>query len=174
MTARSDDELMAAYVAGETAAFRELFARYAPLLKAMLLRRIRTHAMVDDLVQQTFLQVHRARFDFRPGAKVRPWLFTISLNLLRSQLRSEGRSPFSDVETEGRSEPNQHRAQELREFRLLLDDLPEAQRQVIELYWFEGLSFAEIAETLGASLSAVKVRAHRGYNTLRARLNEDS
>ncbi|MEN9579844.1 MAG: hypothetical protein RJA70_2853 [Pseudomonadota bacterium] len=174
MTPRSDDELMAAYTAGDSAAFGELFTRYAPLLKAMLMRRLRSSSQAEDLVQQTFLQVHRARLDFFPGAKVRPWLFTICFNLLRSQLRRDGRSPFSDVETVGRVEANQLHLQELREFRQLLDDLPTPQRQVLELHWFDGLSFAEIAEQLGASVSAVKVRAHRGYNLLRARLKEDS
>lgn len=124
-------------------------------------------------MQQTFLQMHRARNDFREGARVRPWLFTIALNLARGHLRRLQRSPFRDVEAEGSLEGSQFRAQVGRELHVLLDGLPEAQREVLVLHWFEGLSFAEISANAGASLSAVKVRAHRAYKTLRLALDED-
>ncbi len=164
---------MDAYVAGDRSAFARLFERYASTIRGLLGRRIKSAALVEDLVQQTFLQMHRARFDFKPGSKVRPWLFTIAMNLARSHLRRDQRSPFSESEHEGASEPTQLRDQERKEMRRLLASLPAAQREVIVLYWFEGLSFPEISEQLGASVSAVKVRAHRGYNALRAKIEEE-
>src|SRR5205823_3397947 len=83
---RTDDELMAAYLAGETAAFDELFRRYAlPLLRS--LRRRLPAEDANDVVQQTFLQLHRCRFDYLPGAGVRPWIYTIAFNLQRRQAR---------------------------------------------------------------------------------------
>lgn len=168
-----DEQLMADYVAGDRAAFAELYQRYHPTLRALLNRRLNSPALVDDLVQQAFLQMHRARNDFRAGSKVRPWLFTIAMNLARSHLRRGLRSPFQDVEQEGRAEPEQLRDQQRRELRKLVDDLPDMQKQVIVLYWFEGYSFPEIATQLGATVSAVKVRAHRGYNAIRAKLQEE-
>jgi hypothetical protein len=53
-------------------------------------------------------------------------------------------------------------------------DLPADQREVIELHWFDGLEFPEVAQVVGASVSAVKVRAHRGYVRLRAALGDDA
>ena len=170
--ARSDEALMAAYRAGDRAAFDALFARYAPRLRQMLTRRIHRAADVADLVQQTFLQLHRARADFREGAKLRPWLYTIALNLARQYFRRKGRRPETGL---GEHEPAQRgregdpeRPVVARELRLALQALPAAQREVIELHWFEGLSFAEISEVTGDSRSALKVRAHRTYKKLKS------
>jgi RNA polymerase sigma-70 factor (ECF subfamily) len=55
----------------------------------------------------------------------------------------------------------------------VLETLPPDQRQVIELHWFDGLEFPEVAQVVGATLSAVKVRAHRGYVRLRQALGDD-
>ncbi len=164
---------MAAYVGGERSAFAELFGRYAPRLQRLMQRDLGGAEEAHDLVQQTFLQLHRARNDFRPGAKLRPWLFTIALNLKRQHFRRLGRRPVTSLSTdEGVAEPVAPRGNpEARvgdvQLRAALLRLPEAQREVIVLHWFEGLSFREIAEAVGASQPAVKVRAHRGYNKLR-------
>jgi len=68
----SDEELMAAYIAGDKAAFRELFRRYAPLLQRAMARDLRSPEEANDLVQQTFLHLHRSRLDFEPGRKLKP------------------------------------------------------------------------------------------------------
>lgn len=171
---RSDEVLMAAYRAGDRGAFDALFSRYAPRLRQTLGRRINRGEDVADLVQQTFLQLHRARADFREGAKLRPWLYTIALNLARQYFRRKGRRPetglgeFEPPERGQQGDPE--RPAVARELREALATLPEAQREVIELHWFEGLPFKEVAQVVGASESAVKVRAHRGYEKLRTRL----
>src|SRR4051812_22293122 len=90
---RDDETLMAAYVGGDLAAFRELFARYAPLLRSMIAARPGCKNDVADLVQQNFLQLHRARYDFDPRFKLRPWLLTIALNLRRQEARRRYRNP---------------------------------------------------------------------------------
>jgi RNA polymerase sigma-70 factor (ECF subfamily) len=168
---------MAAYCGGERAAFDTLFARYAPKLRQMLARRISRADDVADLVQQTFLQLHRARHDFRQDAKLRPWLYTIALNLARQYFRRRGRRPESGLGERELEAPvgegNPERRTQARELREALAELPPAQREVIELHWFEGLPFKEVAAVMGASESAVKVRAHRGYEKLRGRLGSD-
>ncbi len=170
----SDEALMADYVRGERAAFDALFARYAPRIRSMLARRIARSDDVADLVQQTFLQLHRARRDFRADAKLRPWLYTIALNLARQYFRRRGRRPeaaLGDLEPPARGrDGDPERTAVAGELRAALAQLPTPQREVIELHWFEGLPFKEVAEVVGASESAVKVRAHRGYEKLRGRL----
>ncbi len=164
---------MAAYVGGDRSAFGELFARYGPRLQRLMQRDLGRAEDAHDLVQQTFLQLHRARYDFRPGAKLRPWLYTIALNLKRQHFRRLGRRPETSLSVdEGGPEPVAPRGNpEARvgdvQLRAALLRLPEAQREVIVLHWFEGLSFREIAAAVGASQPAVKVRAHRGYTKLR-------
>ena len=175
---KSDEELMTAYVAGDPAAFQELFVRYAEVLVGMLRRRVDDDHSAQDLVQQTFLQFHRARFDFKPGSQVRPWLFTIALNLARGLSRTKVRrreralevDPASDLTPVSHELESRESAQRVHE---CLDALPDQQREVIELHWFEGISFAEISLIVGASLSAVKVRAHRGYEQLREALGPE-
>ncbi|MCA9628329.1 MAG: RNA polymerase sigma factor [Myxococcales bacterium] len=175
---RSEEELMAAYVAGDRSAFDELFQRLAPILLRVLARQLPNREEANDLVQQTFLQLHRSRHDFRAGARLRPWLFTIAINLKREHFRRMKRRPEAPLELDGRSDPaavkgDQNRADAQHTLGWAMQRIPSDQAEVITLHWFEGLPFPEVAEVVGASLSAVKVRAHRGYQALRTLLESD-
>ena len=167
---------MAAYVAGDSGAFDELFTRYAPILLRVMRQQLRSQEEANDLVQQTFLQLHRARRDFRSDARLRPWLFTIALNLKREHLRRLKRRPEAELELDGRNDPSargdQERFEAAKTLQVALEKLQPGHREVIELHWLGQLSFPEISELLGASLSAVKVRAHRGYLALREILDD--
>jgi RNA polymerase sigma factor (sigma-70 family) len=171
---------MTAYVAGDQAAFTELFRRYAPMLLRLMQLRINRRQEAEDMVQQTFLQLHRSRHDFRAGAALRPWLFTIALNLRFQHFRECGRRretplDIAVVEAMGHrvSEAPQEAADKNREVHMALTKLPFEQREVIVLHWLEGLSFDEVSQTVGASVNAVKVRAHRGYVRLRKLLRRN-
>ena len=173
----SDEELMAAYIAGDKAAFRELFRRYTPLLQRAMARDLRSLEEANDLVQQTFLHLHRSRLDFEPGRKLKPWIFTIALNLKREYFRRNKRRRETSLEDDGVAEPfegprGQERSDASRETARALRLLPAEHREVIELHWFGGLSFPEVAEAVGSTVAAVKVRAHRGYVALRAQLGD--
>jgi RNA polymerase sigma-70 factor (ECF subfamily) len=171
----SDEELMQAYVLGDAAAFRALFARYAPDLLRVFRRHSRDPEAARDLLQQTFLQLHRARRDFDARRPLRPWLFTIALNLEREHLRRKRRKPEASLELEHEAklaspaDTSTHFAA-ASDLHAALERLPAQQREVIELHWFGGLSFPEVASVVGARLAATKVRAHRGYCHLRALL----
>jgi len=173
---KSDEELMVAYVAGDAGAFDELFARYAPILLRVMRQQLHSQEEANDLVQQTFLQLHRARHDFRTDAKLRPWLFTIALNLKREHLRRLKRRPETELTLDGKSDPkvkgDAGRLEAARTLHFALEKLHPSYREVIELHWLGQLSFSEISDLLGASLSAVKVRAHRGYAALREILQD--
>jgi RNA polymerase sigma-70 factor, ECF subfamily len=167
---------MAAYGLGDAQAFRELFARYSPLLYRMMLRDLHRSEEARDLVQQTFLHLHRARADFDQRMRFRPWIFTIALNLKREHFRRVKRRPEASLDVPGAVEPTDaghgDRTEARQAIRRGLDNIPRDQREVIELHWFDGLSFAEVADVVGASVAAVKVRAHRGYVALRHLLDE--
>jgi RNA polymerase sigma factor (sigma-70 family) len=173
---RSDEELMTAYVAGETGAFELLFQRYAQVLYRVVRRRLASDADAHDVVQQTLLQLHRARHDFRSGAPLRPWLFTIALNLVREHHRRRGRrreQPLDEAKRAEQASPEplpeaaREAGERLARVRSALSSLPEPQRSVIELHLFDELPYEEIALIVGASVAAVRVRAHRGYERLR-------
>src|SRR5262245_27229101 len=143
---RSDEELMLAYAQrGDQAAFRELFQRYAPILIRLLTRQLGRHADAQDLVQQTFLQLHRARRDFRSDLRLRPWIMTIALNLARDLLRRRGRRPETEIDEAVLAAPAETPAPDSSDVALrvrkALAALPMDQREVIELHWFEQLPF---------------------------------
>ncbi len=172
----SDEELMAAYADGDAAAFRELFARTAPLLTRVVRAQVGSDDECRDLVQQTFLQLHRARRDYRQGQPLRPWLFTIAYNLCRDRWRARAHRrdisldeapPQVEATTASDLLENRQQAAQLRE---ALAGLPADQRRVLEMHWFAEVPLPDVARTLGVSLSAVKVRAHRAYERLRKAL----
>ena len=169
---RTDEALMAAYVGGEARALRELFRRHAPKLTRVMTANMGSSVDAQDIVQATFLNLHRARHDFRAGARLQPWLYTIAYNLMRDHYRYRGRRPEDLTEpVRHDARPSEARAPDAhlhdRPVREALAQLPAGQREVIVLHWYQGFSFAEVAEIVGASRSAVKVRAHRGYIRLR-------
>ncbi|MGF1467940.1 MAG: RNA polymerase sigma factor [Sandaracinaceae bacterium] len=171
-TEPSDEELMAAYIDGDHEAFRQLFLRYGPILLRLTMRHLRNEELAREVVQQTFFQVHAARFDFRRDKKLRPWIFTIAMNLVREHYRRAKRRKETVLD-EARAEaaPQGRMPIEVRERADLLHQalrtLPDSQREVVELHWFKELPFAEVAMIVGASEGAVRVRAHRAYRKLR-------
>lgn len=171
----SDEELMRDYVAGDAAAFRTLFERFAPRIERMVRRHVHSDADARDLVQQTFLQAHGARHDFREGALLRPWIITIAMNLLRERWRRAKRRPMVPIESVTLvSEASTSEPLERRRARALtleaVAKLPDLQREVIELHWFQELPFSEVATIVGAREGAVRVRAHRAYDRLKTML----
>jgi RNA polymerase sigma-70 factor, ECF subfamily len=168
------------YAAGDDAAFSELFDLLAPRLYGYFLRQMRDRDVADDLTQQTMLKIHRARGQFLRGAAVTPWAFAIGRRLILDTLRKHRREvPSADddsLETapaEGPSADQLVEAQETaRRIQAVLLRLPESQRVAFELVKQEGLTFVEAAAVLGTTVAAVKLRAHRAYEALRADLGD--
>ncbi len=159
---------MEAYAKGDTSAFSELFTRHGGAVFGRMQRSVGC-AAARDLTQQTFLQLHRARRDFRIGAAFAPWLMTIAQNVLRDHLRRAARAPGSVSLLDEPAAPSRAQsAADVREsVQAALAQLPASQREVVRGYWLEHRSYSDIARDLGITRGAVKVRAHRAYRTLR-------
>jgi RNA polymerase sigma-70 factor (ECF subfamily) len=172
----TDEELMSAYAAGDARAFETLFARLAPRVHGFFLRSFRDEGVADDLLQVTFMKVHRARGQFRPELRLLPWLFAIASRVRLDELRRRLRLPEDASEeaialADERAPRDPPADGDVRDaVRAALDALPESQRTVIQLHRYEGMTFAEIARALGTTPGAAKLRAFRGYETLRQRL----
>lgn len=171
----SDESLMMRVGRGDdAAAFAEIFRRYAKRLNGYFLRSTGDIQASQDLVQQTFLQLHRARKDYNDKLPLRPWLYTIAANMRRMHHRRAHRKPeVAYEEVHEQSVGPQASTVEQRTVRRAILALPENQRDVLILHWYEGMSMAEVAKILGASTSAVKVRAHRAYKALQGLLGGD-
>jgi RNA polymerase sigma-70 factor (ECF subfamily) len=171
----SDEQLMVAYAAGSTLALERIFDRYAPLLLNVLQRRMADRDEARDLIQQTFLQLHRARADFDPSRRFRPWLFSIALNVQREHFRSRGRqaeTALVDAALAEAVDGDVGRAEAACDIERALPRLSPEQREVVELHWLADLTFPEVATIVGATVGATRVRAHRAYLQLRALLDE--
>jgi RNA polymerase sigma-70 factor, ECF subfamily len=173
------DAAMERYALGEDAAFEEIYDGLASRLYGFSLRHTRDRARAEDVVQQTLLQIHRARGRFVPGARVLPWAFAIARRLLIDQHRRSGREVLAksddgddaldlllalDAAADELAIARQVAARIEHE----LARLPENQRVAFELIKQEGLSVADAAAALGTTVTAVKLRAHRAYEALRA------
>jgi RNA polymerase sigma-70 factor (ECF subfamily) len=125
------------------------------------------------------LQIHRARDRFIAGAEVMPWAFAISRRLLVDDVRRNRRVVLSDngePEAGASLAPGADDLMQASELavriQVILAGLPNSQRAAFELIKQEGLTVAEAAQVLGTTVAAVKLRAHRAYEALRAALGE--
>jgi RNA polymerase sigma-70 factor (ECF subfamily) len=186
--ARSDVQLMLGVKAGDDTSFELLLQRYRRPLVNFLYRMVRDSASAEDLAQEVFLRVYRARKDYAPNAKFTTWLFRIATNLALNSLR-DGRHRQLEVSIDqpmDYGEEEQHLIevrdktpaidQQLIErdraamIRQAVDALPEKQRAAVLLHKYVELDYAEIAGILDCSESALKSLLFRAYESLRVQL----
>lgn len=169
-----ENDLMSAYLAGDEQAFGELFRIYAPVLIRFFMRQGKRLSDAQDLTQDTFLQLHRARADFRAGEPLRPWLFTIARNRCHDHGRRLRRKPEAFCEVDNYEAPQPaHETQSLiaaerrHALRGALAKLSQPERRLLDEHWFGERAFAEIAARDGVQSSTLRVRAHRACQRLR-------
>jgi RNA polymerase sigma-70 factor (ECF subfamily) len=174
---RSDEQLLADHLSGVSGAFECLVARYGSELYAFLCRFVADSTAAEDLVQETFVQVHLAAASFDPERRFRPWLYTIAANKARDYLRTRGRrqqysldatgidddsrAPSQNVPAVDASLADQVDAEEQKAVvRELISRMPEHLRLILTLGYYQQLPYAEIAEVLGIPVGTVKSRLH--------------
>ncbi len=176
MEQKRDEQLLAEHLAHTPGAFDQLVARYAEELFSFFLRFVGNRSAADDLVQETFLQVHLSAASFDPGRTFKPWLYTIAANKGRDWMRARGRRPVQSLDAagdsdgptpgmliaaEGESAPAEFERQERRrQVREVIDQMPEMQRTILLLGYFQKLPYAEMSEILDIPIGTVKSRLH--------------
>jgi len=163
--------LMAGYQQTEEAAARELIEKVTPLLLRYFLAQEAHRRWAEDLVQETWIRIHKARHTHRPGEPVLPWVFAIArytgLDHFRKTRRVEAREEQVEVLPERpAAESMQREGPHLDE---LLEGLPASQRDVIVMLKVSGMSIEEVARATATSTGSVKQKAHRAYEALRAK-----
>src|SRR5580692_1228246 len=185
--ARTDVQLMLDVKAGDEASFDPLLRKYRSPLVNFLYRMVRDRATAEDLAQEVFLRVYRARKQYSPSAKFTTWMFRIATNLALNSVRDNRHrkletsidAPQSNQED---AAPRELPAREMRIDEQLLEQdrcefirraigaLPEKQRVAVLLHKYEEMDYAEIAKILECSESALKSLLFRAYETLRVEL----
>lgn len=170
-------ELMVAYQAGELQAFTTLYGSLADPLTRYLVSVTRDAVLAQDLVQETFLAIHRSRRTYLPPLPVRPWVFGVARNVVRRHRRTVAlglRARPHDVEARRHdSAPGVPPHVSTQDVEDALRRLPPTRRDAWRLHHVHGLSFREIATRLGIGEGAAKLRSSRAMTTLRLLLGID-
>ena len=188
--ARSDVQLMLDVKAGDEQSFALLLQRYRSPLVNFLYRMVRNREQAEDLAQEVFLRVYRARADYVPSAKFTTWLFRIATNLALNSVRDhryqrmeisldapitadaeDGDERTLDV-ADQHPDIEQHLVEDVRRkmIRHAIEKLPEKQRAAVLLHKYQELDYGEIAKILSCSESALKSLLFRAYEALRVEL----
>lgn len=183
-----DQRIMLDVRAERPGAFERLVAVHAEAVLNFCYRQTGLRDVAEDLTQEVFLRVFRARHRYEPSARLRTWLLTIATNLVLNRRRGDARrrtQPFAaDDHAEGgiarladHRSPAAHSALERVELaervRAAVAALPDTQRLAVDLLRFAELSYEEIAAVLGTSVPATKSLLHRAKQNLRERLARD-
>ncbi|HEV2288818.1 MAG TPA: RNA polymerase sigma factor [Candidatus Acidoferrales bacterium] len=183
--ARSDVQLMLDVKAGDEMSFELLLHKYRTPLVNFLCRMVKDQAAAEDLAQEVFLRVYRARKEYSPSAKFTTWLFRIATNLALNAIR-DGRYRQMTISIDAAADeddaPMEVAAKEIRADDKLIErernqmirgailSLPEKQRVAVVLHKYHDMDYAEIGKVLGCSESALKSLLFRAYETLRIQL----
>jgi RNA polymerase sigma factor (sigma-70 family) len=164
-------ELMREYQSGRFEAFDEIYSSLAPSLRRYLLSHARDAAKADDLVQETFLQIHRARHTFDPSYPLMPWAMAIARHVWLMDRRTLSRRPWATDDVTEMELPVRAEASVLAdrvEVRRALGQVAPSRRDAVIQHHLLGFSFKEIAGRLGIAETAAKLRSSRGIAQLRS------
>jgi len=175
----SDAELLARYGQGDEAAFREIVSRYKNSLYAFLKQFLNRQDLVEDVFQETFLQLFTSRESFDPGRPLRPWLFTIAANKAKDALRKSQRIAAIPIGTLSDSEemsfddvlntlssdstmPYEELEQGETAARVaqIIANMPDNLREILILAYFNKFSYKQMASILSIPIGTVKSRLH--------------
>jgi RNA polymerase sigma-70 factor (ECF subfamily) len=184
--ARTDVQLMLDVKAGDELSFELLLLKYRTPLVNFLCRMVKDQAAAEDLAQEVFLRVYRARKEYSPSAKFTTWLFRIATNLALNAIR-DGKYRQMQISIDDRGEDEDEAPLEVPAREKLAEDrlierernetirravysLPEKQRAAVLLHKYQEMDYSEIGKILGCSESALKSLLFRAYETLRVEL----
>jgi RNA polymerase sigma-70 factor (ECF subfamily) len=162
------EALMARYQAGDFAAAKSLIERISPPLHRFFEAQSPNRTDADDLLQDAWLRIHRARHTYRPGNPLLPWIYAIARRVRVDHYRRSVRTTVREQRLESVSEAvplaENPQAVDLEE---LLAPLSESQREVLEMLKVAGMSLEEVARATSCSVGSVKQKVHRAYEKLR-------
>jgi RNA polymerase sigma-70 factor, ECF subfamily len=176
--ASGEETLVYEILSGDVNSYALLVKRHQKPIYNLMLRMTGSEQDALDLTQETFLRAYEKLEKFDPSASFFPWLYTMGLNLARDFLRRAKRSPVESYELDDNLsmdiEQDDRLADKIDGQEVLegLQTLPLDYREALLLRFHEGLSVSEVAYALGLSLSAAKMRIHRGLLKLRQMLKK--
>ncbi|MFQ6035170.1 MAG: RNA polymerase sigma factor [Sedimentisphaerales bacterium] len=175
----TDAELLARYIDGDEAAFHEIVSRYKNSLYAFLKQFLNRQDLVEDVFQETFLQLFTSRESFDPARPLRPWLFTIAANKAKDALRKSQRTTAIPIGTISESEEMSfddvlntltsdttmpyeklEKGETASRVAKIIANMPENLREILILAYFNKFSYKQMAQILSIPIGTVKSRLH--------------
>jgi RNA polymerase sigma-70 factor (ECF subfamily) len=149
-----------------------LIGALSPPLQRFFKSQVKSIEQADDLLQETWLRIHRVRHTYRPGEPVLPWVYAIARRVRVDGYRRHRRISMHELATGFLPEAGTRETSSpsLPDFEMLVASLPEAQREVVTMLKVGGLSLEEVAGATSSTVGAVKQKAHRAYERLRTLL----
>ena len=166
---------MIGYQKGKMDDFEGLYAALKQPLLRYLWTFVRNATTAEDLLQDAFLQIHRARHTYTPPRPVRPWVYAISRHVALMHLRTNRRRKEYSAGDELPDFPVLPEAEKYADratVQRLLSQLPDSAREVLILHHLLGLSFQEVGKVLGIAAGTAKVRAHRAIKSVRKNIEK--
>jgi len=163
------EDLMLGYQRGDAAATTALIRQVSPLLLRFFASQTGSRAEAEDLLQDTWLQIHKARHTHRPGEPVLPWIYAIARHVRVDSYRRSQRIRSREQIMSPLPEPSPGAGPRSGvDFDALLAVLPASQREVVSMLKVSGMSLEEVARATASSVGSVKLKAHRAYEKLRS------
>ena len=164
MVAARDRELAIRFPAADDDVLRDVYERFGGAVYTVALSILGDPGRAADVVQSTFVNAWQAAGRFDPDQELAPWLYTIARRQAIDSYRRERRSVAVDAaELDGAQAAESLEATwEAWQVRIALDELPNDERQVVKLAWFDGFAHSEIADKLGVPVGTVKSRSISG------------
>jgi RNA polymerase sigma-70 factor (ECF subfamily) len=162
--------LMVRYQQGDFGAATSLIGRISPQLHRFFLAQSESRADADDLLQETWLRIHKVRHTYRPSEPALPWFYAIARHVRVDHYRKSIRTAVGEQKLEAMSKeasPVPGESDHAHSLEALLAPLPESQREVIEMLKVSGMSLEEVARATSSSVGSVKQKVHRAYKKLR-------
>jgi len=175
----TDAELLQHYMEGDEAAFQEIVSRYKNGLHAFLKQFLNRTDLVEDVFQETFLQLFTSRESFDLSRPLRPWLFTIAANKAKDALRKSQRTSAVPIGTISEAQDmsfdemlntlgsdnavpydDLERSETVGQVNGVISDMPESLREILILAYFNKFSYKQMADVLSIPIGTVKSRLH--------------
>ena len=165
------EDLMLRYQQADAAATAVLISQVSPLLLRFFRSQCGSRAEAEDLLQDTWLQIHKVRHTHRSGEPLLPWIYAIARHVRVDSYRRSQRIRSREQTMSPLPEPSasvQGNSAEMPDFDTLIAVLPPSQREVVSMLKVSEMSLAEVARATSSSVGSVKLKAHRAYQKLRA------
>ncbi len=169
----SDEQLMKLYQDGNDSAFKILYERHSPKIYGFLSKRIRQKEKVAEIYQDVFIKIHKSKHLYKQTLPLLPWIFTVTKSVMLDELRKDKNIVLVDLE-EIENKPSQVTSQESAiDIAGVLNQLPQVQRQAIELRYINDSTFEEISAQLKVNPTNARQLISRGLKKMRELIGEE-